>query len=253
MFPSFSEHQLESLKAAEGQRAELFSAMIDALSQEAAVSLESEGPRLRQRLAHLVGVLIKLLDNLMMPDDLPPVGSDEGYIYNLPGRKDDKQLMRLMMANAEAEGTPQAPPDVSKAAAGKGAAAPPPTTTTSRPFTPLTWTLPPGAFDLPSLGWTAPYQKVEASAAPTPAAPGKKGAPAAPTTSAPPDGSVTVSGLDTPCHRASIRAYRLSLQHGEDALRSYATQVQSLVTNWKKDEALWARTWANLLKDLKQA
>lgn len=39
-----------------------------------------------------------------MPDDLPPIGEDEQYVYSLPGRKDDKQLYRLMLANAEAEG-----------------------------------------------------------------------------------------------------------------------------------------------------
>ena len=47
---------------------------------------------------------MQLLDNFLMPDDLPPIGEDEQYVYSLPGRKDDKQLYRLMLANAEAEG-----------------------------------------------------------------------------------------------------------------------------------------------------
>jgi hypothetical protein len=225
--------------------------MIASLSQEAASIIEAEGPRLRQRLAHLVGILVKLFDNLMMPDDLPPVGSDEGYIYSLPGRKDDKQLMRLMLANAEAEGTPLPPPDASGGKGGKGAVAAPAPSATSRPFTSLSWTLPSGNFDLSSLGWTLPYEKAEAAPPPAaPAAGAKKGAVASSTPSAPTDGSVIITGLDTPCHRASIRAYRSSLQHGEDAFRSNAMQIQSLVLNWNKDEALWSKTWDRLLKDL---
>ena len=47
---------------------------------------------------------MQLLDNFLMPDDLPPIGEDEQYVYSLPGRRDDKQLYRLMLANAEAEG-----------------------------------------------------------------------------------------------------------------------------------------------------
>ena len=54
-----------------------------------------------------LGILVRLLDNFLMPDDLPPIGEDEQYVYSLPGRKDDKQLYRLMLANAEAEGEQQ--------------------------------------------------------------------------------------------------------------------------------------------------
>jgi len=41
-----------------------------------------------------------------MPDDVPPIKSDssDDWVYALPGRKDDKQLHRLALANAEAEG-----------------------------------------------------------------------------------------------------------------------------------------------------
>lgn len=51
-----------------------------------------------------VVILVQLLDTFLMPDDLPPIGEDEQYVYSLPGRKDDKQLTRLMLANAEAQG-----------------------------------------------------------------------------------------------------------------------------------------------------
>ena len=51
-----------------------------------------------------LGVLVKLLDSFLMPDDLPPIGEGDEYVYSLPGRKDDKQLHRLALANAEAEG-----------------------------------------------------------------------------------------------------------------------------------------------------
>ena len=51
-----------------------------------------------------VRVLVKLLDNFLMPDDLPPIMEGDEYVYSLPGRKDDKQLHRLALANAEAEG-----------------------------------------------------------------------------------------------------------------------------------------------------
>lgn len=49
---------------------------------------------------------VRLLDNFLMPDDLPPMredGSDD-WVYQLAGRKHDKQLFRLAAANAEAEG-----------------------------------------------------------------------------------------------------------------------------------------------------
>jgi hypothetical protein len=50
--------------------------------------------------------MVRLLDNFMMPDDLPPIREDgtDDWVYALPGRKDDKQLFRLALANAEAEG-----------------------------------------------------------------------------------------------------------------------------------------------------
>jgi len=53
-----------------------------------------------------VSLLLKLLDNFLMPDDVPPIKSDssDDWVYALPGRKDDKQLHRLALANAEAEG-----------------------------------------------------------------------------------------------------------------------------------------------------
>ncbi len=53
-----------------------------------------------------VSVMLRLLDNCLMPEDLPPIredGSDD-WVYSLPGRKHDKQLFRLAAANAEAEG-----------------------------------------------------------------------------------------------------------------------------------------------------
>lgn len=53
-----------------------------------------------------VSVMLRLLDNCLMPEDLPPIredGSDD-WVYALPGRKHDKQLFRLAAANAEAEG-----------------------------------------------------------------------------------------------------------------------------------------------------
>eukprot|EP00983_Pelagomonas_calceolata_P028628 896519-Pelagomonas_calceolata.AAC.1 len=53
-----------------------------------------------------VSLLLKLLDNFLMPDDVPPIKNDgtDDWVYTLPGRKDDKQLHRLALANAEAEG-----------------------------------------------------------------------------------------------------------------------------------------------------
>ena len=49
--------------------------------------------------------MVALLDNFMMPDDLPPIREEaDKWVYALPGRKDDKQLHRLALANAEAEG-----------------------------------------------------------------------------------------------------------------------------------------------------
>jgi hypothetical protein len=50
--------------------------------------------------------MVRLLDNFMMPDDLPLIREDgtDDWVYALPGRKDDKQLFRLALANAEAEG-----------------------------------------------------------------------------------------------------------------------------------------------------
>jgi hypothetical protein len=125
-------------------------------------------------------VLMRLLDNFLMPDDLPAMRADgqDDWVYSLPGRKQDKALLRLAAANAEAEGQPADSANTAtsgKEAGGKGgskaagggnvkgaaaggkaadsegadAAAPP------RPFSTLMWTLPQGALDLASLGWTS--------------------------------------------------------------------------------------------------
>lgn len=173
-------------------------------------------------------------------------------VYSLPGRKDDKQLHRLALANAEAEGVAEPEPGTTPggkgskpapaAAAGKKPAAA--TTaaavadTPARPFKPLTWALPAGSFDLASLGWVheegsgLPEIKPSTPSTPTVAKPGSaskgtRGTPGAKPGSAKPgakpgsgkadpaqgvESTLTVRGLDTPCHRAGIRAYRASLQ-----------------------------------------
>lgn len=69
------------------------------------MGLEGCGPVVRGRLVKLVGVLVALLDNFLMPDDLPPIaddGSDDwvrvfghphrswmccAYLWHLPLRK----------------------------------------------------------------------------------------------------------------------------------------------------------------------
>ncbi len=59
--------------------------------------------------------------------------------------------------------------------------------------------------------------------------------------------ATSVSGMDTPCHRAGIRAYRACLQQGEESLRSVLQDVRLLMLSWAKDEALWKKTWAGIL------
>jgi hypothetical protein len=124
-----SRSKLEELKVKEAGRAREFQSLVTEYATEGVHGLEAAGPLIRTRLVQLVRrractfpaltynlqawrvllkvtILVRLLDNFLMPDDLPPIredGSDE-WVYALPGRKDDKQLFRLAAANAEAEG-----------------------------------------------------------------------------------------------------------------------------------------------------
>lgn len=98
---------------------------------------------MERRLRHLLRLLARLLDNFLLPEDLPLVGPGDEWVYALD-HKDIKQLSRLALAQAEAEGVPdssagagagkdvsakKAPPPAKpdpKAAAKKGAVAAPP-------------------------------------------------------------------------------------------------------------------------------
>ncbi|KAL6762773.1 hypothetical protein V8C86DRAFT_3130507 [Haematococcus lacustris] len=286
--------KLERLKAAEGQRAREFQQMLQRFVSEGVRGAELQGPVIRQRLVHLVSVMVRLLDNFMMPDDLPPIREDgsDNWVYALPGRKDDKQLFRLALANAEAQGEtpvpddPKAKPGVSPPARKPPAAGPKAGDAGSlapgRPFGPLSWTLPGGNFDLASLGWTpevagglpevlpqapapgseevapAPAKSGVAaggrSSTPPPPPPAAKKAGPGPGAAAPAPGSapgtVTITGMDTPCHRAGIRAYRANLQQTEAALRQGLQGLVREMTTWRMDETLWQRTWAELLAQL---
>eukprot|EP00955_Chlamydomonas_euryale_P079782 363340-Chlamydomonas_euryale.AAC.6 len=218
-------------------------------AEESVRAVETEGPLLQRRLAHLVGILARLLDSFLMPDDLPPIGPDEQYVYSLPGRKDDKQLHRLMLANAEAQGIDPAAAAAAAAAdkggkGGKGgkpaggkavAAAPAPDG--GRPFSQLTWALPAGNFSPASLGW----RDAEGCA--------PSGVPDVQPSAQVAEGT-TVAGLDTPCHRAGIRAYRACLERVEASMRSGLGDTRALLTTWVKDEVLWQKTWAGLLKEM---
>lgn len=120
-----------------------------------------QAPSLQQRLVRLATQLTQLLDSFLMPQDLPPPGEGDAWVYDLP-QKDYKQLMRLALAQAEAETDPPPPPPPDpkgKAAAGgaKGSTPaakappkapakgdPPPPPVPERPYTQGTWTLPAG-------------------------------------------------------------------------------------------------------------
>eukprot|EP00798_Chlamydomonas_sp_ICE-L_P002710 gene2710-12580_t len=239
---------------------------LEAMLQNTDSVLDGLRKKLAEHMSSGLDVLVKLLDNFIMPDDLPPIGPDEDYVYKLPGRKDDKQLHRLALANAEAEA--KADPKSKGGAADAGATAAP-----SRPFGALSWTLPAGNFDLASLGWEdeegSGLPKIEVEEAPKPVTPptskggkaapakGKKGAAGDKVVLAkgkkdaavdePKEESFTISGMDTPCHRAGIRAYRACLQQGEETLRLELQRSRGILMGWSKDEALWGKTWAGLL------
>ncbi|KAG1660824.1 hypothetical protein FOA52_010249 [Chlamydomonas sp. UWO 241] len=233
--------ELDSLLVTEASRSEKFGAMVTAFAGASVHATEEEGQALQRRLAHLVAILVQLLDSFLYPDDLPPIGADEQYVYSLPGRKDDKQLHRLMLANAEAQGVQLPAVEAGKGAkGGKGAAAAAAAAAPDaggRPFSPLTWSLPAGNFDMVSLGW------VEPDGSPAPGVPAVE-------PSAKPAPGTTVSGLDTPCHRAGIRAYRACLAQGEASMRAGLGSARALLTTWAKDEVLWRKTWAGLLQEM---
>mmetsp|Transcript_2854 Transcript_2854/g.7671 ORF Transcript_2854/g.7671 Transcript_2854/m.7671 type:complete len:190 (-) Transcript_2854:470-1039(-) len=123
-----------------------------------------------------------------------------------------------------------------KPAGGKAVAAAP-APDGGRPFSQLTWALPAGNFSPASLGW----RDAEGCA--------PSGVPDVQPSAQVAEGT-TVAGLDTPCHRAGIRAYRACLERVEASMRSGLGDTRALLTTWVKDEVLWQKTWAGLLKEM---
>mmetsp|Transcript_6712 Transcript_6712/g.17964 ORF Transcript_6712/g.17964 Transcript_6712/m.17964 type:complete len:329 (+) Transcript_6712:470-1456(+) len=273
--------QLNHLKEREATRSEMFEEMLSAYAREGVQGVEAQGPVIQQRLVHLVSLLLKLLDNFLMPDDVPPIKNDgtDDWVYTLPGRKDDKQLHRLALANAEAEGVAEVMSERDSKSKKNAPPKKPPLSpkeskkeredSVPRPFGLLTWALPCGNLDLASLGWTnepgsglpqVPVKDSKDGLGKPEASPGAKGKPgaqakpsaekgrASPTPEVP--RTVALSGLDTPCHRAGIRAYRASLQQVEAALCRALQGLRNEMLVWSKDELLWQQTWDTLLSQV---
>jgi hypothetical protein len=59
-----------------------------------------------------------------------------------------------------------------------------------------------------------------------------------------------VSGVDTPCHRAAVRAYCAALASAERALSEAAAAHGARVAAWREHERRWAAAWGRMLDGL---
>lgn len=67
---------------------------------------------------------------------------------------------------------------------------------------------------------------------------------------APPPQPTIVPGLDTPCHRSAVRAYRSCARQVEEGMAGAVRRCASTCGSWAKDEALWRKTWGSLLEQV---
>lgn len=135
-----------------------------------------------------------------------------------------------------------------------------------RPFSHGTWLLPAGRLGLSDLGWVdvaAPVAPQRASASSdtgagvrpgSPVKPGAAGgsavAAAAAAAAAAATGDCEVTALDTPCHRACVRAYVAAVRKLEGHMAGVVGGHRARVAAWVEHERRWAGTWTKMVDEL---
>jgi hypothetical protein len=118
---------------------------------------------------------------------------------------------------------------------------------TGRPsFAQGTWLLPAGNLHLAGLGWA---DASGASSNSCSQQPGKAGEPAA---AAPGEaaGGCTVTAVDTPCHRACVRAYLAALRQLEGRMAAAVADHRARAAAWEEHELRWRAAWERMMQEL---
>eukprot|EP00879_Flechtneria_rotunda_P009268 GHRR01009702.1.p1 GENE.GHRR01009702.1~~GHRR01009702.1.p1 ORF type:complete len:466 (+),score=205.81 GHRR01009702.1:876-2273(+) len=266
--------ELEALKASEAAR-QLAAVELVADTANACLTLTtSQGSQLSGAFGELCKLLLALLDSCVLLPDLVPAPEGDDVLARLPQRS-LMQLQRLALAQADATPIGTATPAVPVGKAiGKGNKGGEPAgaegaTGTGRPFYRVTWQLAAGDYGLKSLGWSQEDQQATASrtqnaveatavvkAAAGPPAPASKAPAAVPQQQdqqrpqAEQDAVATVTGLDTPCHRAAIRAHRAAISSSQQALAAAVGDLKKQLYQWLGQEQQWMAAWEKLINEL---
>lgn len=60
----------------------------------------------------------------------------------------------------------------------------------------------------------------------------------------------SVTGYDTPCQRAVVRAQKESLRRPEQSLATAVGGLKQQLYQWVRQEQLWGSAWARMIEEL---